>query len=255
MLNYLSPAEIIAHPGLRLVLVQGMPSPWGQAAKTMFEFKRLDYVVAPWLTGDANQEIVDWAHADNAPVVAWQKEPPLNRWLDILFLAERLAPTRPLVPADVHDRALMIGLAHEICGEYGIGWNRRLQMFAPMIDSGKAPPGIQLMGHKYRYSKEDAQRAGERTAAQLRLLANQLRIQQARGVDYFVGDMLSALDIYWTCFCNLIAPLPKAQCPIPDDWRPMFVATDPQIADALDPILLAHRDRIFTAHFPNPMEL
>jgi len=254
MLSYRTPAEIIAHRGLRLVLVQGLPSPWGQAAKAIFEIKDLDYVAAPWIAGDANEAIVEWSHADSAPVVAWQDEPPLNRWLDILFLAERLAPTPALIPADAQHRVLMLGLSHEICGEYGIGWNRRLQAFAPALDSGHAALGMQRMGRKYRYSKEEALRAGARTAEQLKLLAEQLHTQYARGVQYFVGDCLSALDIYWTAFATLLDPLPAAQCPIPEDWRPLCVATDPQIKAALDPLLLSHRDRIFAAHFRDPME-
>ena len=39
MLQYHRFEEIIDHPGLRIVLVKGMPSPWGQAAKTIFEIK------------------------------------------------------------------------------------------------------------------------------------------------------------------------------------------------------------------------
>lgn len=254
MLNYRTVPEIIADPGLRLVLVQGMPSPWGQAAKTIFEVKGLEYHVAPWIPGDANQALVDWSHADSAPIVAWRDEPPLNRWFDILFLAERLAPAPALVPADAAQRALMLGLSHEICGELGIAWNRRLQMFAPMLDTEQAPAGVQLMGRKYRYTRDDAQRAGARTADQIKALAAQLHAQYDRGRHCFIGDGLTALDIYWTAFANLLDPLPKAQCPMPDDWRPMFVATDPQIVEALDPLLLQHRDRIFGAHFRNPME-
>jgi hypothetical protein len=37
---------------------------------------------------------------------------------------------------------------------------------------------------------------------------------------------------------NLLDPLPKEQCPMPDDWRPAFVVTDPQVSAALDPILV-----------------
>jgi hypothetical protein len=47
MLAYKTPAEIIGHDGLRLVLVRGVPSPWSQAAKTILEIKSLDYVAAP----------------------------------------------------------------------------------------------------------------------------------------------------------------------------------------------------------------
>lgn len=110
------------------------------------------------------------------------------------------------------------------------------------------------MGQRYRYNPDDAKRAGERTAGQLRALTAQLKAQAARGVNYFIGDQLSALDIYWVVFANLLDPLPKAQCPIPDEMRPMFPATDPQITAALDPILFAHRDRIFQQYFRSPME-
>src|SRR5271170_2935756 len=113
-----------------------MPSPWGQAAKTIFEIKHLDYVAGPWLPGEPNPEIVKWGGEASAPIVAYADEPRINRWIDILYLAERLAPTPSLIPADGTQRALMMGLSHEICGQMGIGWNRRLQLFAPAVRSG-----------------------------------------------------------------------------------------------------------------------
>ena len=50
MLQYRSFKEIVGHPGLRIVMVQGMPSPWGQAAKTIFEIKHLDLATAAILS-------------------------------------------------------------------------------------------------------------------------------------------------------------------------------------------------------------
>ena len=41
MLAYRTPAEIVGHDGLRIVLVRGVPSPWSQAAKTILEIKGL----------------------------------------------------------------------------------------------------------------------------------------------------------------------------------------------------------------------
>jgi hypothetical protein len=69
-------------------------------------------------------------------------------------------------------------------------------------------------------------------------LATQLKSQHARDARYFIGDSWSALDIYCTAFANLLDPLPKEQCPMPEAWRPAFVATDPVIKQALDPLLL-----------------
>jgi glutathione S-transferase len=255
VLQYHSFEEIIDDPGLRIVLVKGMPSPWGQAAKTIFEIKGLEYLAAPWQAGQPNGDIVAWGGEASAPIVAWAKEKPIHRWIDILYLAERLAPKPALIPADATQRALMIGFSHEICGEKGIGWNRRLQLFAPAYASGSPPAGIGLMGSKYGYNEGDAKAAGERTAASLRALAAQLESQYARGVHYFVGDSLSALDIYWTSFANLLDPLPKEQCPMPEAWRPGFTASDPAIKEALAPLLLEHRSRIFRDHFRDPMEL
>ncbi|MGD0072991.1 MAG: hypothetical protein ABSD31_01465 [Candidatus Binataceae bacterium] len=255
MLQYRSFEEIVGHPGLRIVLVKGMPSPWGQAAKTMFEIKKLDYVAAAWLAGEENAEIAAWGSVSSAPIVAWGKEKPISRWVDILYLAERLAPSPAMIPANAAQRALMFGLSHEICGELGIGWNRRLQIFEPAMASGNPPAMVARMGDKYRYNEADLKAAGVRTAESLRLLTAQLKSQYARGVRYFIGDALSAVDIYWTAFANLLDPLPKEQCPMPDAWRPGFTVSDPIIKQALDPILLEHRARIFRECFRDPMEL
>ena len=111
------------------------------------------------------------------------------------------------------------------------------------------------MGAKYGFNEGDAKAAGERTAASLKALATQLKSQYARGVHYFVGESLSALDIYWTAFANLLDPLPKEQCPMPEAYRSGFTVSDPVVKAALDPLLLEHRARIFREHFRDPMEL
>lgn len=253
MLTYLSPAEAIAHPGLRIVLVRGVPSPWSQAAKTIFEIKGLPYVAAPLDVGGANAEIAAWSGQNSAPVVVWQDEPPLNRWLDILLLAERLAPAPALLPADPLRRALVIGLCHEMLGERGIAWNRRLQMFAGAVASGNTGRLGPLIG-KYGFDAADSAAAGARIAATLRALSAQLDAQQARRVPWLVGDGVSAADIYWVAVANIIAPLPATQCPMREASRAGFTATDPLVLAALDPALLAHRDRVFKACFRDPME-
>jgi glutathione S-transferase len=111
------------------------------------------------------------------------------------------------------------------------------------------------MGSKYGYNESDAKAAGERIAASLKALAAQLKSQYARGAHYFVGDALSALDMYWAAFANLLDPLPKEQCPMPEAWRPGFTASDPVVKATLDPLLLEHRSRVFREHFRDPMEM
>jgi hypothetical protein len=62
------------------------------------------FVSGSSLAFPTNEEIVAWSGQNSAPVVAWQNEPPINRWIDILHLAERLAPEPALIPEDVWDR-------------------------------------------------------------------------------------------------------------------------------------------------------
>ena len=255
MIDYRPLDEIIHGSGLRLVLVRGYPSPWGQAAKAIFEIKGLHFAVGAQEAGGTNDKLVAWCGENSGPVVAWEREKPITRWNDILMLAERLAPTPSLLPPDATDRALMIGLANELCGELGLGWNRRLQLWAPIMAAGNVPEGVLLMAAKYRFNQQDLALAGRRIAAVLRALTAQLEAQEARGRAFFVGEHLSALDIYWAAFANLIALQPKEEVPIPDEMRPLFDCPDADVSAALAPILLRHRDRIFKAYFHNPMEL
>ena len=71
---------------------------------------------------------------------------------------------------------------------------------------------------------------------------------------WFVGESLSAVDVWWVATSNILAPLPAAQCPMREASRAGFTATDPLVVAALDPALLAHRDRVFKACFRDPME-
>ena len=87
--------------GLRLVLSAIPGPPWTEAAKAVFHVKRIPY-----------------APVAQQPV---ENEKPRAAWTEILFLAERLAPEPSLIPQDPEDRVRMFGLAHEICGEDGLG--------------------------------------------------------------------------------------------------------------------------------------
>jgi len=254
-MQFISIDEARLRQGLRLVLVRGTPSPWGQAAKAMMEYKGLEFALAGQIPGGANEELVAWAGINSAPVVAWNDEPPLNQWADILFLLERLAPQRPLLPEDIVDRVQVLGFAHAICGELGLGWNRRLSLFQPAFQSGQPPEPVQQMARKYRYNEADAAMAVQRQVATLDLLAAQLKAQRARASEWFVGRTVSALDFYWAAFCNLFDILPQAQCPIAEGFRPMFEYIEPAVKAALDPLLVAHRDRLMGSLLKLPMEI
>ena len=133
--EYVSVDEAVKCGGLRMVVVGGVPSPWGEAAKGTFHIKGIDWS-AVRLAYDS-EELKTWAGQRNGPIAIYEQERPRSGWAEILLLAERLSPARSLLPRDPIDRALAFGLAHEILGEAGLCWSRRLQLIeAGLRDAG-----------------------------------------------------------------------------------------------------------------------
>ncbi len=245
--------------GLRLVLTRGVPGPWGESAKGIFHVKRVPYLRVAQEAGAANEALLPWTGRADAPVAMYDDEPPRSSWLDILRLAERIAPEPELIPDDPHLRARMFDYANEICGEHGFGWSRRLMMIDRMVPAdgdplrGEGP--VQTLGRRYGYSREAAARAPARVAAILSAMSELLREQYAAGRPFFIGDRLSALDIYWSAFAALLEPLPADLCPMPEYLRPFYVLDDSATRAAAQPLLLEHRDRIYQDYLELPIRL
>jgi glutathione S-transferase len=161
--------------------------------------------------------------------------------------AERLAPAPSLLPADPAERALVFGLAHEICGEGGLGWSRRLQLVhAGLHNAGGFPERVaKYLGKKYGYSPEAGAAAGTRVAELLGMLVARLKAQHRAGSRYYVSNSLTAVDIYSATFAAMFDPLPAEQCKMEASMRAAFKARDAEIDAALDPILFAHRDVVY----------
>jgi glutathione S-transferase len=244
--------HVIEAEGLRLVLLRGFPSPWGQAAKAMMEFKGLEFTAGALEAGGENTAVVTWSGVNSAPIVAWNEEPPLNRWDDILMLLERLAPERPLIPKEPSERAQLFGLSYLICGQLGFGWNRRLDGVHKQVQSGQ-PAG--WLGEKYGYNETDGELAAHRAVDFLNYLTDILKAQQQRGSRYILGDSVTAVDFYWAAFSNLAVIQPPEECPLDPAIRPMFENVTPSVAAAVDPILIEHRNFIMQSYFKIPMEL
>jgi glutathione S-transferase len=250
-------------PGLRLVLTAGVPGPWGEAAKGLFFAKKLSYARVRQTLGEENEELRAWTGFDNAPQAVYQDEPARTAWEALIFLAERLAPEPALVPASPVDRAHMFGLTHELAGENGLGWSRRLMMLHGTLSlpASALPEGhpvrvqMQRLGRRYGYNPAAAQAAPARVAGILRLLSDQLAEQQRRGRRFLVGEKLSALDLYWAAFAALISPLPERECAMPASLRPLYELRDPAPRSACSPELLAHRDFVYREHMEIPIQL
>lgn len=259
MADFISVAEARNMSGLRIVLTPAIPGPWSESAKGIFGVKKIDYVRAAQIVGDENLDLIDWTAQATAPVAIWNDEPPRSTWIEQLYLAERLEPNPPLIPDDIDERARMIGLSHELLGENGLVWARRLQILHPTMSDPDAPPEAQAFanyfGNKYLYDAAQAEKAPEHAATILRTFSAQLAAQKAKGRKFLVGDRLSAVDIYWAACAAIIQPLPHELCPMSDDFRAMYSFIGPVIEAVKDPALLEHRDFIYEEYLTLPLDL
>jgi glutathione S-transferase len=137
----------------------------------------------------------------------------------------------------------------------GLGWCRRLQTIHAGMQLDPPSPMARFLGPKYGYTEEDAAEAPGRVVEVLKLLRDRLYGQRAAGHRYLMGDQLSALDIYWATFCNLLAPLPPEKLPMPEPLRPIFTATDGDVKALLEGGLLEHRDFVYEEHLVLPVPL
>ncbi len=245
-MEYIEIDEAIEQPGLRLVLTAGVPGPWGEAAKGILRVKRISHAPVRQSAGQHDERLLAWTRQTGAPVAMYENERPRSHWTEILFLAERLEPRPALLPADSFERALALGLAHEICGEHGLGWTRRLSLLKDML--------VEPNTMSWKYGMDDraaVERSEARATEVLALLGRQLRRQREAGRRFLVGESLSAVDIYWACFSNLVVPLTPEQSPMPDYIRAAYGSwVDPPV----DPLLLEHRDEVFEEFLGLPQE-
>lgn len=259
MAEYISVEDARKLSGLRVVLSPGVPGPWSEAAKGILYVKKIPYVRVRQDIGGENRALVEWSAQATAPVFAWNDEPPRSTWIQQLYLAERLQPTPSLIPANIEERALMFGYCNELCGEHGFGWSKRLMLVHPTLTNPKASEQTrafsQYIGDKYGYNAPEAEGAAVRCAEIIRFLVARLEQQHAKGSKFYIGNQLSALDIYSSTFAALIQPLSHEQCPMPDPFRKMYTNTDPLIQTAAKPIFFEHRDFIYREYLELPIDL
>jgi glutathione S-transferase len=254
-IEFVTLEEAKRREGLRMLVVNGVPSPWGEAAKGFFHMKGIDWVAVRMTYDD--EAMKAWAPQLSAPVAVYGNERPRSGWAEILLLAERLSPSPALLPQNAVERALVFGLAHEICGEDGLGWSRRLQLVHWGLNGsgGFLEPIARYLAKKYGYRAEAAESLGARVRELLGMLAGRLKTQRSGGSSYYVGTSPSAVDVYSATFMGLFAPLPDAHCKMDPATRAAFQSLDEETRATLDPILLEHRDQMYAHHLPLPLSL
>lgn len=249
-MEYLEIEDAIGKPGLRLVLTAGVPGPWSESAKGILHVKKIPYLPVRQRAATHDEKLLEWTRQTSAPVAMLDGERPRSGWAEILFLAERLAPEPALLPSNPRERTLALGLAHEICGEQGLGWTRRLSLLRDMPLEPDTMP--------WKYGGEDAaavEGAPQRVREILGLLSDQLHRQQDAGSRFLVGDCLSAVDVYWAAFSNLLVPLPAAKSPMSDFIRNAYGSWDATAGSKpVDSALLAHRDFVFEEYLGLPQD-
>lgn len=247
---YVGVAEARATPGLRLVLGRAVPGPWSVAARAIFDIKGIAYTAVAHDAGMPNEELCAWTGNASAPVAMLDNDRPRGTWAEILLLAEMLEPSPPLIPADPYQRMEMFGLSHEICAEDGLGWVLRELLFAAQQAAGNVQ--FPAMLAKYN-SRQTVEHLGRRLNDVLGLLANRLAAQARAGSRYLVGDRLSAADIYWAAFSNLLQPMAPDACAMPDFYRTIPAQIAPHLDAPVAAALIAHRDHIVATYLETPI--
>ncbi|HEV3109814.1 MAG TPA: hypothetical protein VGY99_04900 [Candidatus Binataceae bacterium] len=267
MANYIDVGQARAMSGLRIVASPGSIAPWSEAIKQILTLKRVPYVLVAQKQPGPDLELKQWTAQTSAPVAVWNDERPRSTWLEQLYLAERLAPDPPLIPAVRQDRVQMIGLINEICGETGLAWSGRLRYLHQVLrvrdssaqnvttDAQEARAFAQQLGEKYGYDPKAAEAAPRKIVEILRGLSARLEQQRSTGSRFFIGNALTALDIYWAAFCNTFSPPPLEWCPnLPPSQRQGMSKLAPAISDALSQLMIEHRDYIYQTYLKLPID-
>ena len=246
---YVSTAEARQDSGLRMIVVGGVPSPWGEAAKGLFHVKNLTWCATRLAYDDPAQ--AKWAGVQSAPVVFWQDEAPVTGALEILDLSQRIAPDVDLVPET--DAADIRAFVARMAAPDGLGWQRRLQLVHCGLTGAEGfhPKVSQYLAAKYGYSPE----RGEEAGALVREILREMSAILADGRPYYFGNSLTAADIYAATFLALLQPLPDDQCVMNPATRSAFDTLDDATRATLDPVLLSHRDRIYAQALEMPLSL
>ena len=178
--EYVSVEEAIGRDGLRMVVVGGVPSPWGEAAKGLFHIEGIDWVGVR-LAYDS-EALLQWAGERSGPVAVYGKEAPRPGWREILLLAERLAPAPRLLPAGPRSTR-----AGAVAGRHDLRQGRP-QLDPPAAAGACRPAGsarlqrprLDLPGEEVRpRPEEDGAAAGAKVAEMLGALAVRLKAQHA----------------------------------------------------------------------------
>jgi len=252
-MQYVEPEAAIHQGGLRLAVTQGVPAPWSESAKAVFRIKRVSFTPVAQKGGEDNLDLVAWTKHRNAPIAMYEDEAPRVRWLEIVELAERLGTGPALLPERREERMSVVGLTNEIAGESGFAWHGRVLMLSMMEELQGTAARSSNMYKDYSHGIGDTRGSLESVRSFLDYLADKISAQRNLGSPYLVGTALTAADIYWAYFSQLLHPLPTDLCATPDQVL-AFWASVPNAVGNFEASLVEHRDYIFKHYLELPVE-
>lgn len=239
-----------------MTLVKGIANPWGEAAKGIFQIKGIK-----WQTvyhDPFSKEMAKWFGSKSAPAVAFNEETPVSDWKDILDLGERLNPDVSLLPDDETSRDLVLEYSRLLCGKHGLAWYSRLEQVHKGLsgaDGGYPKPMAEYLAAKYGYNPDDASAYEAKVVDILSIFTQRLKEQKKAGSRFYVGNSLTAADIYSATVMGYFNPLPAEQCKMMDLIRTVLENQSEAVMAALDPILIEHRDFIYSEYLELPVQL
>ncbi len=253
-MEYITPTQAQDMSGLRLALTVAVPAPYSMSARAIFDIKHIEYVAVTQQGGGQNEELIAWTGHRNAPIAVFNNESPRTGWLEILNLAERLGSGPGLIPTDIEQRMQMVALTNELIGENGFIWQMRLIMLGLGGSQASAAAAKKNpMFADYGFSEEAKVQALLRAQTIMAKFTQHVSRQIEQHSHYLIGDSLTALDIYWAYFSQLLKTLPHEQCPMPVSLRQAYDASGKRLGDCPEQ-LIEQRDWIFAHHLKLPMD-
>jgi glutathione S-transferase len=246
------------HDGPVMLIAALLPSPWSEAAKGFFHVKKIDVALVRYRSSD--KELAAWSGAENVPVLLCKGEPRRTNWAEILTFAEARGAGPSIVPENDADRIRLFGVAHEIAGEWGLGYCSRLVMIhGSFVTDGKEGfplNAAKYLATKYGYAESAVSTAKTRIGRVLELLHRMVEKSRAEGRTYLLGERLSALDIYLATFLTPILGVTEQECPgMLPQIHAAFAYLKKEVGSRVTDALVAHRASIFERHLVMPIEI
>jgi len=254
--DYIGLEQAITADGIRMVVPQGIPSPWSEAAKGFLHLRQL-----PWQAvylDQRNEAMKLWTGKRSAPVLMCDDNAPIHQWQDILTFANQHGQGIDLLPEGKAQQQQILALCESLIGQNGLAWNRRLVCVDKGLkgEAGGYPDFIaNYLAKKYGYNAADAAGYLPRVVETLKELSKRIQQQQAAGSSFLFGQQLSAADVYCACVMAFFKPYGEEQCAMSPVIRTVFESLSEAEQEALDPCLFQHRDFIYQQYLELPLKL